>query len=450
MWSRLLTTDWTQFWLKLPSLYYKALTDPEFLSESEEDRKLRQRIMRALPSAGVSQMYYFARERAQRYGAPVVVYPEPDARIVAAAAVATEFGLVSGVLLASNDQLESLRPALVTLLEHPSVRSYIEQLRFGFVTPSLSAEGSVRRWLDRKGVRVIDPATALQNGMSDCVDLLHERFMERRKAHSCAAVMPSERRKEQKEPLRVIMDNWTYMGALMTEFPKGHPAHADLCISGAATTTPDVLRALIHSCVKPGERLGGYAPVFLSLPTKGGSNIFTIADPAVLEVPTVQERAMLGLLATRVNQRLGIVQPRCGFVSSSTNGSGDNEHTPLFILEQRQAAQIAAPLITAAGGICDPHESQFDALTVPGVKKTSVDGRGDCGVFEKLPDANEALKLLENLGVSAGPIVARMPTHGVGGTVEDVNVSDMSRSADFQSVLTTTGYRSRHWEARTI
>jgi len=206
---------------------------------------------------------------------------------------------------------------------------------------------------------------------------------------------------------------------------------ADGMVTGAITTTADVIRAA--------ARLIGNAPgvaratSFMAMhfppdhPT-APDNILLFADPAVLPTPTAGELAHAAVLVSQSAARIfpGLTQ-RIAFLSFSTCGSAIHPAVDHVRNAATQARQFL-PDVPIDGDV------QADAALIPAIAKrkapgSPINGNATILVFPNLDAANIAYKLTRHLGGvrSYGPILCglRRPA------------SDLSRSATAEEIHAT-------------
>ncbi len=196
---------------------------------------------------------------------------------------------------------------------------------------------------------------------------------------------------------------------------------ADGCTAGATHSTPDVLRAAIHTLgVAPGSRL---VSSFFLMVLPNGQPV-TYADCGVVPLPTADELASIGLDAADNHRFLTGETPRVAFLSFSTKGSAEHESVTR-VQEAVRIAQAQRPELDIDG------ELQFDAAFDADVGQrkapgSAVAGRASVFVFPSLDAGNIAYKITQRVGGAEafGPILQ--------GLAKPAN--DLSRGADWEDI----------------
>ncbi len=196
---------------------------------------------------------------------------------------------------------------------------------------------------------------------------------------------------------------------------------ADGCVAGAVHSTPDVLRAAIHTLgVAPQSRL---VSSFFLMVLPNGQPV-TYADCGVVPLPTADELASIGLDAADNHRFLTGEAPRVAFLSFSTKGSAEDESVSR-VREAVRLAQSQRPDLDIDG------ELQFDAAFDADVGQrkapgSSVAGRANVFVFPSLDAGNIAYKITQRVGGAEafGPILQ--------GLAKPAN--DLSRGADWEDI----------------
>ena len=196
---------------------------------------------------------------------------------------------------------------------------------------------------------------------------------------------------------------------------------ADGCVAGATHSTPDVLRAAIHSIgVADGSAL---VSSFFLMVLPNGQPV-TFSDCGVVPLPTAAELASIGTNAADNHRFLTGEEPRVAFLSFSTKGSAEHESVSR-VREAVALAQAQRPDLAIDG------ELQFDAAFDAGVGErkapgSAVAGRANVYVFPSLDAGNIAYKITQRLGGAEafGPILQglRKPAN------------DLSRGADWEDI----------------
>jgi len=210
-----------------------------------------------------------------------------------------------------------------------------------------------------------------------------------------------------------------YFASVMTAL-----GDADGCVTGADTTTADVLRSALHAIgLAEGESTLSSA-FLMELPD---GRVFTMGDCAVVPYPDAGQLADIALQCARTHQTLTGETPRVAMLSFSSKGSAKHERVDL-VTEALSIAKGKQPALDIDG------ELQFDAAWVPaiGSKKapgSPVAGQANVLVFPNLDSGNIGYKLVERLAgaTATGPVIQGLarPMH------------DLSRGCSAADVVNT-------------
>jgi phosphate acetyltransferase len=220
---------------------------------------------------------------------------------------------------------------------------------------------------------------------------------------------------------RKIMQNPTFFGAMLVE--KGL---ADGCVSGADTTTGDVLKAALH--------IIGVNPVTptvssdIIMITADEQKIWSFADCAVMPNPTAEQLADIALATAETHRKVVKTDAIVAMLSFSTKGSAKHELAEK-VIRATNIVREKCPNLQIDG------ELQADAAIVPkvGAKKapgSSVAGHANVLIFPDLGAGNIGYKLVQRIGgcEAVGPIIQ--------GLKKPMN--DLSRGCSVEDVVNVT------------
>lgn len=195
-----------------------------------------------------------------------------------------------------------------------------------------------------------------------------------------------------------MMRNPTFFAAMMVE--KGL---ADGCVSGADTTTGDVLRAALHIIGTHPDTPTVSSDFFMITPDQ--KNIWSFADCAVMPEPTAAQLADIAIATADTHRKVINEEPRVAMLSFSTKGSAKH---PL-VDKVQQATELVRqkrPDIQIDG------ELQLDAAIVEKVasKKapgSAVAGKANVLIFPDLQAGNIGYKLVQRIAgcEAVGPVI---------------------------------------------
>lgn len=241
--------------------------------------------------------------------------------------------------------------------------------------------------IDLTGVEVLNPETY------PMLDQFCEYFAERRKKKG----MTVEKARE------ILTTNYTFFGACLVAFDV-----ADGMVSGAATTSAEVIRAGLQVIgPRPGNKTVSSAFILITnTPQYGDNGILVLGDCGVIPDPTAEQLADIACICVeRARRTVQILDPKVAFLSYSTKGSGSGDSVD----KVRQAVEILKERNV------DFHfdgEMQADAALVPEVGEhkapgSKVAGHANVLIFPNLDTANIGYKMVQRFAnaTALGPLV---------------------------------------------
>ncbi|HBW46429.1 TPA: phosphate acetyltransferase [bacterium] len=199
-----------------------------------------------------------------------------------------------------------------------------------------------------------------------------------------------------------ILKERLFLGAAMVA-----EGRADGAVSGAASTTADVLRAALRVIGMQSGISTISSIFFMTLPDKrwGEEGTMGFADCGVVPNPSPKQLAAIAISSADTFRKILGREPRVAMLSFSTKGSAQHQDVTK-VIEATETIRQMRPDIQVDG------ELQADAALIPGIGErkapgSSVAGRANILVFPDLDAGNIAYKLVERLaGATAlGPIV---------------------------------------------
>ena len=161
--------------------------------------------------------------------------------------------------------------------------------------------------IDLTGVEVVDPETYYR------MDELCAYFAKRREKKGMTVEKAHE----------IMTTNYTFFAAGLVAL-----GEADGVVSGAATTSADVIRAGLQVVgPRPGNKTVSSAFILLTnTPQYGDNGILVLGDCGVIPNPTAEQLADIACICVeRARRTVQILNPKVAFISYSTKGSGAGE-----------------------------------------------------------------------------------------------------------------------------
>lgn len=234
-----------------------------------------------------------------------------------------------------------------------------------------------------RGAEIIDPMSYEE------IDAMAECLYELRKNKG----MTLEKAKE-------TCQQANYFGTMLVKMGK-----ADALLGGATYSTADTVRPALQIIkTKPGKKIVASCFILVRESATGGNTVLAMGDCAINIKPNEDELVEIALDCAECAKTFGI-DPKVGFLSYSTFGSGSGEDVD----KMRNAAQktkAAAPDLPIVG------EVQFDAAVSPRVARTKcpddkVAGSVNTFIFPDINAGNIGYKIAQRLGNfdAYGPIM---------------------------------------------
>lgn len=191
-----------------------------------------------------------------------------------------------------------------------------------------------------------------------------------------------------------------YFGTMLVKMGK-----ADALLGGATYSTADTVRPALQIIkTKPGKKIVASCFILVRESATDGNTVLAMGDCAINIRPTEDELVEIALDCAECARTFGI-DPKVGFLSYSTFGSGSGEDVD----KMRNAAiktKKAAPELPIVG------EVQFDAAVSPRVARTKcpdnpVAGSVNTFIFPDISSGNIGYKIAQRLGrfEAYGPIM---------------------------------------------
>lgn len=278
-----------------------------------------------------------------------IVLPEAhDERVIRAAAILTAEKIASVILVGSEDDILKHAQEIDVSLE---------------------------------GVTIANPETS--ENMADFAEVYYSK-----RKHKGVTI----------DQARKMMLNPTFFGAMMVEKDL-----ADGCVSGADTTTGDVLRAALHIIGTHPDTPTVSSDFFMITPDE--KNIWSFADCAVLPEPTAEQLADIAIATADTHRKVIQEEPRIAMLSFSTKGSARHALVDK-VVQATELVKQKRPDLMIDG------ELQLDAAIVPkvGDKKapgSPVAGKANVLIFPDLQAGNIGYKLVQRIAgcEAVGPVI---------------------------------------------
>lgn len=253
-----------------------------------------------------------------------------------------------------------------------------------------------------RGAEIIDPMNY------DEIDAMAECLYEIRKNKG----MTLEKAKE-------TCKQGNYFGTMLVKMGK-----ADALLGGATYSTADTVRPALQIIkTKPGKNIVASCFILVRESATDGNTVLAMGDCAINIKPNEDELAEIALDCADCARIFGI-DPKVGFLSYSTFGSGSGEDVD----KMRNAAAKAkalAPDLPIIG------EVQFDAAVSPRVARTKcpdnpVAGSVNTFIFPDINAGNIGYKIAQRLGhfEAYGPIMVGL----------NAPINDLSRGCNASEV----------------
>ena len=260
--------------------------------------------------------------------------------------------------------------------------------------------------IDLTGVEVINPETYYR------MDELCEYFAKRREKKG----MTIEKARD------IMTHNNTFFEAGLVAL-----GEADGCVSGATTTSAEVIRAGLQVIgPRPGNKTVSSAFILLTnTPQYGDNGILVLGDCGVIPNPSADQLADIACICVeRARRTVQILNPKVAFLSYSTMGSGAGES----VENVRKAVEI---LKERNVDFAFDGEMQADAALVPEVGEhkapgSTVAGHANVLIFPNLDAANIGYKMVQRFAnaTALGPLVQGL----------DKPILDLSRGCSSEDV----------------
>ena len=221
------------------------------------------------------------------------------------------------------------------------------------------------------------------------------------------------------EQAREILSQANYFGTMLVQM-----GLADALLGGATYSTADTVRPALQLIkTKPGSKIVSSCFILVRPSATGENAVLAMGDCAINMHPTEDELVEIAIETAECAKIFG-VEPKVGFLSYSTYGSGSGEDVD----KMRNAAEKAkkkAPDLPIEG------EVQFDAAVSPRVARVKCPGSEIAGhintfIFPDINAGNIGYKIAQRLGNfdAYGPILLGL----------NAPINDLSRGCNASEV----------------
>ena len=210
-----------------------------------------------------------------------------------------------------------------------------------------------------------------------------------------------------------------YFGTMLVKMGK-----ADALLGGATYSTADTVRPALQIIkTKPGKKMVASCFILVRESATGGNSVLAMGDCAINIKPNEDELVEIAIDCAECAKTFGI-DPRVGFLSYSTFGSGSGEDVDKMRNAAEKTKKIA-PELPIIG------EVQFDAAVSPRVARTKCPGNEVAGtvntfIFPDISAGNIGYKIAQRLGnfEAYGPIMLGL----------NAPINDLSRGCNAEEV----------------
>lgn len=284
----------------------------------------------------------------------------------------------------------------------------------------LGNRAEIEKTASKKGVS-IEGITTIDPSESEWLNDFGNEYFELRKKKVDANGNPLM---DRNKALKEIADPMKF-GAMMV-----HMGKADSMVSGAISSTADMLRAgLTIVKTAQGSKTASSCFIMDTHDKKWGhEGLLVFSDCAVVPDPDAEQLSDIAVAAGKTCNALLGVEPVVAMLSFSTKGSGGKDPSVLKVQEALKIAKEKAPDMLIDG------ELQLDAALIPEVTaikapESPVKGKVNTIIFPNLNAGNIGYKLVQRLsGADAyGPILQGFAKP----------ISDLSRGCSVEDIVVT-------------